>query len=96
MPDALSSTNEQGFEPCKLIFNVGEKNRAQICLTVSNIKLDDVFSDVSRFITKVMKATDAEIFAAVDGEICAEQAEKLRIICFHMDSLELCRLNTSL
>lgn len=24
----------------------GEKNRAQNCLTVSNIKLDDVFSDV--------------------------------------------------
>ena len=32
---------------CKLNnFNVGEKNRAQNCLTVSNIKLDDVFSDV--------------------------------------------------
>ena len=33
---------------CKLnSFNVGEKNRAQnCCLTVSNIKLDDVFSDV--------------------------------------------------
>ncbi len=27
-------------------FTVGEKNRAQNCLTVSNIKLDDVFSDV--------------------------------------------------
>lgn len=27
-------------------FNVGEKNRAQNCLTVSNIKLDDVFTDV--------------------------------------------------
>lgn len=27
-------------------FKVGEKNRAQNCLTVSNIKLDDVFSDV--------------------------------------------------
>ena len=32
---------------CKLNnFNVGEKNRAQNCLTVSNIKLDNVFSDV--------------------------------------------------
>lgn len=31
----------------KLIsFNTGEKNRAQNCLTVSNIKLDDVFTDV--------------------------------------------------
>jgi transposase len=27
-------------------FSVGEKNRAQNCLTVSNIKLDDVFTDV--------------------------------------------------
>ena len=27
-------------------FSVGEKNRAQNCLTVSNIKLDDVFADV--------------------------------------------------
>lgn len=26
---------------------IGEKNRAQNCLTVSNLKLDDVFSDVS-------------------------------------------------
>lgn len=98
-------------------FNVGEKNRAQNCLTVSNIKLDDVFSDVfgkastnivsrllenpsepitdvSGFRTKGMKATDAEILAAVDGEISPEQAEKLRIIRSHMDSLELCRLNT--
>lgn len=34
----------------------GEKNRAQNCLTVSNLKLDDVFSDVfgksSRSITE--------------------------------------------
>jgi transposase len=98
-------------------FNVGEKNRAQNCLTVSNIKLDDVFSDVfgkastnivnrllanptekitdvSGFRTKGMKATDAQVLAAVDGEICPEQAEKLRIIRSHMDNLELCRLNT--
>lgn len=27
-------------------FTTGEKNRAQNCLTVSNIKLDDVFADV--------------------------------------------------
>ena len=35
----------------------GEKNRAQNCLTVSNLKLDDVFSDVfgksSRSITDI-------------------------------------------
>ena len=93
-----------------------EKNRALNCLTVSNLKLDDVFSDVfgkaasaiisrilenpamkitdvSGFRTKHMKATNEEIFAAVDGEMCAEQAEKLRIIRSHMDSLELCKLN---
>lgn len=97
-------------------FSVGEKNRAQNCLTVSNIKLDDVFSDVfgkassniinrllsnpsekisdvSQFRTKGMKATDEEVLAAVDGEICPEQAEKLRIIRSHMDNLELCRAN---
>ena len=97
-------------------FNTGEKNRAQNCLTVSNIKLDDVFSDVfgkaasaitsrlldkpsepitdvSAFRTKGMKATDKEVLAAVDGEMCAEQAEKLRIIRSHMDGLELCKAN---
>lgn len=95
-------------------FMSGEKNRAQNCLTVSNIKLDDVFSDVfgkaasaitSRllesnepfdvkpYLTKNHKASAEDIQAAVDGEICAEQAEKLRIIRSHMDSLELCKLN---
>lgn len=97
-------------------FTVGEKNRAQNCLTVSNIKLDDVFSDVfgkassaiierilqnpaekltdvSAFRTKGMKASDEQVLAAVDGEMCAEQAEKLRIIRSHMDSIALCKLN---
>ncbi|MEG1578876.1 MAG: IS110 family transposase [Oscillospiraceae bacterium] len=97
-------------------FTTGEKNRAQNCLTVSNIKLDDVFSDVfgkassaiitrilqnptekltdvSGFRTKGMKATDEEVLAAVDGEMCEEQAEKLRIIRSHMDNLALCKLN---
>ena len=97
-------------------FTTGEKNRAQNCLTVSNIKLDDVFSDVfgktasaittrilenpaekitdvSGFRTKGMKATNEQVLAAVDGEMCEEQAEKLRIIRSHMDSLALCRLN---
>ncbi len=94
----------------------GEKNRAQNCLTVSNIKLDDVFSDVfgkaataittrlldnptekitdvSGFRTKGMKATDEEVLAAVDGTICPEQAEKLRIIRSHMNGLDLCKAN---
>ena len=97
-------------------FTTGEKNRAQNCLTVSNTKLDDVFSDVfgkaasaittrllenptekitdvSVFRTKGMKATDEDVLAAVDGEMCAEQAEKLRIIRSHMDSLEMCKAN---
>ena len=97
-------------------FSVGEKNRAQNCLTVSNFKLDDVFSDVfgkassniiqhildnpnekltdvSKFRTKHMKATDEEILSAVDGEMCAEQAEKLRIIRSHMENLDLCKAN---
>ena len=82
-------------------FTTGEKNRTQNCLTVSNIKLDDVFSDafgkaasaittrllenpsekitdVSSFRTKGMKATNEQVLAAVDGELCAQQAEKLR------------------
>ena len=92
----------------------GEKNRAQNCLTVSNIKLDDVFSDVfgkaataivtrllesnepfdvTPYLTKNIKASPAEVQAAVDGVMCAEQAEKLRIIRSHMDSLDLCKAN---
>ncbi|MEG2012896.1 MAG: IS110 family transposase [Anaerovoracaceae bacterium] len=97
-------------------FTTSEKNRAQNCLTVSNIKLDDVFSDVfgkaataitsrllenpveritdvSAFRTKGMKASDEQVLAAVDGEMCAEQAEKLRIIRSHMSSLDLCKAN---
>ena len=95
-------------------FTTGEKNRAQNCLTVSNIKLDDVFSDVfgkaasaittrllessepfdvTQYLTKNIKAPVEKIQAAVDGEMCAEQAEKLRIIRTHMDVLELCKLN---
>jgi len=92
----------------------GEKNRAQNCLTVSNIKLDDVFSnvfgkaasaiterllennepfDVRPYLTKGLKASPEEIQASVDGVMCANQAEKLRIIRSHMDSLGLCKAN---
>ena len=97
-------------------FTTGEKNRVQNCLTVSNLKLDSVFSDVfgkassniighilanpsekisdvSAFRTKRMKATDEEIIEAIDGDICPEQAEKLRIIHDHMSSLDLCKAN---
>lgn len=45
---------------------IGEKNRAQNCLTVSNLKLDGVFSDVfgksSRSITEQLLAHPGEIF----------------------------------
>jgi len=96
-------------------YTTGEKNRAQNCLTVSNIKLDNVFSDVfgksataitnqllehpgeafdvAPFVDKRCKASIEEIQAAVDGMMCANQAEKLRIIRSHMDSLKLCKLN---
>jgi len=95
-------------------YTTGEKNRAQNCLTVSNIKLDDVFSDVfgkaasaiterllesnepfdvTPYLTKNIKASTEEIKAAVDGVMCAQQAEKLRIIRSHMVSLTLCKAN---
>lgn len=97
-------------------FTTGEKNRAQNCLTVSNIKLDDVFTDVfgkaataitarllenpsekitdvSSFRTRRMKATDEEVLAAVDGVLCPEQAEKLKIMRSHMDGLTECKAN---
>lgn len=102
---------------CKLTaFTTGEKNRAQNCLTVSNFKLDDVFSDVfgkastglidyilahpdetiddiSRFRTKHLRATNEQILSAIDGDMCVQQAEKLRIIRSHMENLDLCKLN---
>jgi transposase len=95
-------------------YTTGEKNRAQNCLTMSNIKLDDVFSDVfgkaasaiterllengepfdvKPYLTKGIKASPEEIQAAVDGMMCAQQAEKLRVIRSHMESLELCKAN---
>jgi len=95
-------------------YTTGEKNRAQNCLTVSNLKLDDVFSDVfgkaasaitdrilasdepfdvRPFLTKNIKASPEEIQLAVDGVMCSEQAEKLRIIRAHMNSLVLAKAN---
>jgi len=96
-------------------YSTGEKNRAQNCLTVSNLKLDDAFSDVfgksakaiierilenpnepfdvSPFIRKGCKTPIEEIQAAVDGVICPEQAEKLRIIRAHLDDLDKAKVN---
>lgn len=60
----------------------GEKNRAQNCLTVSNLKLDDVFSDVfgksSRSITDYMLDHPGETFDVtpfVDGRCKTPVAE---------------------
>jgi transposase len=95
-------------------YTTGEKNRAQNCLTVSNIKLDDVFTDVfgkaasaiterllesnepfdvRPYLTRGLNASPEEIQAAVDGAMCANQAEKLRIIRSHMENLKLCKMN---
>jgi len=96
-------------------YTSGEKNRAQNCLTVSNMKLDDVFTDVfgksasaivkhildhpgesfdvAPFVDGRCKTPVEQIQLAVDGVMCAEQAEKLRIIRSHMDSLDLCKMN---
>jgi transposase len=96
-------------------FTVGEKNRAQNCLTVSNIKLDDVFSDVfgksasaiteqllshpngdfdvTPFIDGRCKSSPDKIQAAINGMMCSEQTQKLKIIRSHMDALALCKAN---
>jgi transposase len=62
----------------------GEKNRAQNCLTVSNLKLDDVFSDVfgksSRSITNYMLDHPGESFDVapfVDGR-CKTPVEEIQ------------------
>ena len=91
-------------------YMTGEKNRAQNCLTVSNFKLDDVFSnvfgksasaitaqllehpgepfDVTPFVHGRCKTPIGQIQEAVDGIFTHEQAEKLKIIRSHMDSLQ--------
>jgi len=48
---------------------------------------------VTPYLTKGIKASVEDIQNAVDGEMCAEQAEKLRIIRSCMDNLELCKMN---
>ena len=62
----------------------GEKNRAQNCLTVSNLKLDDVFSDVfgksSRSITEQLLAHPGEFFdvAPFVDERCKTPVEEIQ------------------
>lgn len=68
----------------------GEKNRAQNCLTVSNLKLDDVFSDVfgksSRSITEQILAHPGETFDVTP--FVHGQAVKLHQCLDHIDELE--------
>lgn len=90
-------------------YTTGEKNRAQNCLTVSNFKLDDVFTnvfgksasaittqllehpgesfDVTPFVDRRCRTPIDKIQKAVDGIFSYEQAQKLKIIRNHMDSL---------
>jgi len=94
-------------------FTTGEKNRAQNCLTVSNIQIDQVFSDVfgqsgsaitkqllehpngdfnvAPFVNSRVKAPIPKIQAAIEGSICFQQAEKLRTIRQHLDSIQTCK-----
>jgi len=65
-------------------FSVGEKNRAQNCLTVSNIKLDDVFSDVfgksaTAITEQLLKHPDGgfDITPFLDGR-CKASPEKVQ------------------
>src|SRR5574344_764798 len=95
-------------------FSTGEKNRAQNCLTVSSLKLDDVFSDVfgktataitdrllensapfdvTPYLDRRLKAPAQKVQQALDGQLCVEQAEKLRIIRSHLSDLATAKAN---
>ena len=50
-------------------------------------------NEVSTNCAKVAGFENEEIVEAVDGEMCFEQAEKLRIIRDHMSGLDLCKAN---
>lgn len=101
------------YERKLTLFAVGEKNRAQNCLTVSNIKLDDVFSDVfgksatkltdqlllnpngcfdvTGFVDGRCKTPKEKIQSAIDGMLCPQQIEKLKVIRTHLSNLEACK-----
>lgn len=80
----------------------GEKNHAQNCLTVSNLKLDDVLSDVfgkssCSIVQHILehpgdldrrcKHSVEEVQASVDGAVSREQAAKLKKCLQHIDQL---------
>lgn len=102
---------------CKLTnFSTSETQRTQNCLTVSNIQLANVVSDINgkssqRILAKILENPSdtnfniepllhksmldkvEDIALAIDGVITQEQADKLKIIEQHYDSLQLCKSN---
>jgi len=66
--------------------------KAASAITTRLLESNEPF-DVTPYLTKGIKASVEDILNAVDGKMCAEQAEKLRIIRSHMDYLELCKMN---
>ena len=47
--------------------------------------------DVAPFVDPRVKAPISEIQAAIEGSICSQQAEKLRLILQHLESLQICK-----
>lgn len=54
---------------------------------------DEKNFDVTPFVDRRCKTPIEEIQLSIDGTISHEQAEKLKVIRTHMDTLELCKLN---
>jgi transposase len=65
---------------------------SKLKLFLSTFNHSPIF-DVAEFVDKRCKTPIEEIQAAVDGAICAEQAEKLRIIRAHVDDLDKAKAN---
>ena len=61
------------------------------CFRTALAKQLQLLPPAARKLNKRVKTPVEKIQAAADGEMCVEQAEKLRIIRSHMDSLELCK-----
>ena len=66
--------------------------KAASAITARLLESNEPF-DVKPYLNKRIKAAPEEIQLAVDGAMCANQAEKLRIIRSHMENLELCKAN---
>ena len=74
-----------------------ETQRVHNCLTVSNIQLANVVSDIDTsfdiepLLHKSMLPKADDIALAIDGVITPEQAAKLHIIEKHFDNLNICK-----